>query len=379
MSDALMHTIRQLYADVSSCAAGGVNLDMLREFVGAEHVVMTRVRGDMPDWRACGHFGPVDGHVELAQWMTLADHEALASRSVPGRPLRTSAFLSASQMRRSSLYQDVLRPLNGGLAALVYSRNATGWTGISYCRSLARGHDFDNEELAAIQALAPDIDNIEAVQARLQQAQVQADAAHDMLHLATQAIILLDAGARPVFLNRSAERLLAAAGDGLRLDARGIRARTAPDDRRLQHAIRTALRLSPESRGPLQREDLGSALPLTVHRPPPRRPWILSVVPASCLSARAMQGGAQVAVLIHNPDDAGLISASRLMDAYGLTRREAQLSALLGQGEDLAAAAARLALSAGTARQYLKQIFRKVGVQRQAELVRVLIGSFPRA
>ncbi|MFS2053586.1 LuxR C-terminal-related transcriptional regulator [Variovorax sp. CT11-76] len=81
--------------------------------------------------------------------------------------------------------------------------------------------------------------------------------------------------------------------------------------------------------------------------------------------------------MVHNAGTDGTIAAARLVEAYGLTAREAELAVLLGKGEDLAGAAVQMALSAGTARQYLKQIFAKLGVQRQAELVRLLVASFP--
>ncbi|MGQ2995809.1 MAG: helix-turn-helix transcriptional regulator, partial [Variovorax sp.] len=146
-----------------------------------------------------------------------------------------------------------------------------------------------------------------------------------------------------------------------------------------QQAVRLAAELAPESRRAALSDGAVAAqgLPVTIRRALPLRPLILSIVPAASLSAQAEFGSARVAVMVHNAGTDGTIATARLVEAYGLTAREAELAVLLGKGEDLAGAAGLMALSAGTARQYLKQIFAKLGVQRQAELVRLLVASFP--
>jgi DNA-binding CsgD family transcriptional regulator len=378
-STALADAVRRLYAEVAAPGAGGIDLNVLRECIGAEHVVMTSMHDGDTEWRACTQFGQVEER-ELGQWLTMADHESLVRLTASGLPVRTSTFLSRRAMASTELYQEVLRPLNGGLAAVSYWREHDGWRGLSYCRSLESGHDFREDELASIQALVPHLRTIEQLHAQLRQrTRASVDAAHDMLNLAPQAVLLLDAAGRVVFLNRSASALLAQPGCGLRADREGLRARDGAEDRRLQQAVRLAAELAPESRRAALSDGAVAAqgLPVTIRRALPLRPLILSIVPAASLSAQAEFGSARVAVMVHNAGTDGTIAAARLVEAYGLTAREAELAVLLGKGEDLAGAAGLMALSAGTARQYLKQIFAKLGVQRQAELVRLLVASFP--
>lgn len=54
-------------------------------------------------------------------------------------------------------------------------------------------------------------------------------------------------------------------------------------------------------------------------------------------------------------------------------RREAELALALKRGQPLSVCAVTLGITEGTARQYLKSIFLKTGVQRQAELVKLLL------
>lgn len=61
-----------------------------------------------------------------------------------------------------------------------------------------------------------------------------------------------------------------------------------------------------------------------------------------------------------------------ISDAFGLTRREAQLAARLAAGLSLGEAASDLHLTQGTARNHLKSIFAKTGTNRQGELIALL-------
>ena len=68
-------------------------------------------------------------------------------------------------------------------------------------------------------------------------------------------------------------------------------------------------------------------------------------------------------------------SPQRLRQLFTLTHREAALTIVLARGLTVAEAAADLGLSPQTARAYLRQIFEKVGVTRQADLIRRIHAS----
>ena len=63
--------------------------------------------------------------------------------------------------------------------------------------------------------------------------------------------------------------------------------------------------------------------------------------------------------------------------SFGLTPSEADLALRLVAGETLQSAAAKLHISYETARTRLKRIFSKTGTCRQAELVVVIVTTFP--
>jgi DNA-binding CsgD family transcriptional regulator len=96
-------------------------------------------------------------------------------------------------------------------------------------------------------------------------------------------------------------------------------------------------------------------------------------VSARRLDARHSAGAPLVALLIEDPVPAPGARASALVAHYGLTPREALLAAMLAEGRDLADAAATMNIAPGTARNYLKAVFRKTGTHRQAALVRLVL------
>lgn len=85
-------------------------------------------------------------------------------------------------------------------------------------------------------------------------------------------------------------------------------------------------------------------------------------------------GTAAVAVVIQASPRAG--SDGRLFDevreAFGLTRREAEIACFLADGWSLSSIAERLRMSPGTVRNHLKQVFEKSGARRQGELIALL-------
>ncbi len=69
------------------------------------------------------------------------------------------------------------------------------------------------------------------------------------------------------------------------------------------------------------------------------------------------------------------VSMSALQTLFGLTQAEARLTSLLASGESLSQAAEQSYISKNTAKVQLKSIFTKVGVSRQAELIKRIFTS----
>ena len=83
----------------------------------------------------------------------------------------------------------------------------------------------------------------------------------------------------------------------------------------------------------------------------------------------------RVAIFIKEPDSPALVDAAAVAEAFQLTARESEITALLGSGLDLTEIFGTLAISRGTAAFHLNRIFDKTGVRSQAKLVSLLGGN----
>ena len=83
--------------------------------------------------------------------------------------------------------------------------------------------------------------------------------------------------------------------------------------------------------------------------------------------------GAKVAVFLTDPNLQQPISVDNLVSVYGLTPSEAQVAITLANGHNIDEIAKTSNHSAHTIRSQLKSVFRKTGVSRQSELIKLLL------
>lgn len=181
------------------------------------------------------------------------------------------------------------------------------------------------------------------------------------------AVLLLDGQKRVVYANSRAETVRAAR-DGIDWSGEGISAQRRQDDETLQSLIAGAL--SPVS--------MNGALGGVTHveRPSGKRPYAVVVSATSGKYPALAVLRPAICVMITDPALEYILPNYRLQAAFGLTDAEARLAALLGAGEDLRTAAAKLAITYGTARTRLTEIFEKTQTRRQGELIKLLLTTF---
>ncbi|WP_420417882.1 DNA-binding response regulator [Pacificispira sp.] len=181
------------------------------------------------------------------------------------------------------------------------------------------------------------------------------------LDLIRHGVIVAGPDGHVLFANQSAGRLLS--GDaGLSLDAHGIcRAWRMEDTERLHTAMARALAE-------------GETSALTLEQPEADMPIRVTVVPHP---DSGTTGARRVCLFLFAENDAQAPPAKLLMQMFGLTVSESRLAAAMARGLSLEEAAETCGVTKASARSYLKNIFAKLGVSRQAELVRTILVSLP--
>jgi len=173
------------------------------------------------------------------------------------------------------------------------------------------------------------------------------------------ALLLVDRGGRPIFINRRAAQILAQ-HDGLALTPSGLATDSAQKTRSLRAAITGAAARAHSS--------LAHSLTLRVPvaRPSSRPPWLVSILPIGRDGMDAAAGCAAIAITAF--DARTRIDPTGAADYFLLTPREADVAALLATGCSSREAARVLHIRIGTVRTHLKSLFEKTGARSQTAL-----------
>jgi DNA-binding CsgD family transcriptional regulator/PAS domain-containing protein len=364
--DRILSSVIQKMYSAATAPGDTAAADAIRRYVGAEHVVLFEAAGEARSWRACSNIGA--GH--RAKIDAITEDQTLLGGIAgveTGQMVLQSSLFDNEQMRRTPIYQECIRPLEGGLSALMLWRGPQGFASVHLCRSLERGVDFGADDMARLAALAPHIRISESLRGHAAAADRELAAMASALDAAPMGIAALDRSGAVMFANAQASRLLDPR-HGLMLEGRRVRCVAPRPAERLARAIAAVLGLG---MAPLDAAAL-SRLDVSVPRREPMAPLTVSVSPPSALASANLSGVGAV-LLIRDPQLSPGVSEAELAVVYDLTRREAQLSARLAGGDSLTAAALHLGVTPGTARQYLKRVFDKTGVHRQPDLVRLLL------
>ncbi|MGO4129338.1 helix-turn-helix transcriptional regulator [Inquilinus sp. YAF38] len=374
----ILRTVQRIYDAAMEPEEWPQCLDAVRDLVGGSHAVFTMNGLDGVQLSTCSRMDARQ-HGDRCDQILHSDFWAEQMQRFPAGAARTqSSLVPVQDYERTDFYQQLIRPIGGGLAAVAVPwRGSSGWSAVRICRPLDE-RDFGAEELNRLQALVPHLAKAGKLNRRLAGIDPRATGALAAIDALGLGLILLNRHGRPVYRSERAEAVIAER-DGLLADAYGLATTLPAQTRALHQAIAAAMLLAggPDTADDALSHAAAVMLRIPVSRRPPNGPLILTVIPAPTPDRGTVPGepGA-VAVLISDPDRRCRIDTAGLAGAYGLTRRESDLAALIASGLGPAEAAESLGISVGTARHYLKQVFEKTETHRQAELVRLLLHSF---
>lgn len=278
----------------------------------------------------------------------------------PGSVFDRAAFGDDHQFARTTFFNHVIRP-EGRFHCMI----ATPWVTSRHRFHLVVGRprrraEFGEGDRRLLHLMLPQVTSILRLEADLATATGVARQAQDGLDLWPAPFLIVDGDAVPRFANAAARHWLAR-GDVVRLDRRGcLTLASAAQTDRLRRALAAVARNGAEQS--LVSDAGGGHMPV-------------------CVSLKRMTDGlsdegcrVDIGVLIH-ADESETLGASDHRVAlvarqHGLTPREAALLHRLVAGDTLKRAARHLDVSYNTCRSYLRQIFDKLAIHRQSDLVR---------
>lgn len=182
------------------------------------------------------------------------------------------------------------------------------------------------------------------------------------LDSAPLGVIFLDAEGRPVRSNRRAGELLQAAPT-LALTGDRLTAYHPVDDERLQRLIKDAI------------EGTETPAGLWLRGPEARSALHVEVSPMNTdgVPGRRDIDGVRAVTWLSRPLPVPVPTPQAIRDRYGLTPAEAELLAHLVAGRSVTETAHLRGVARETVRGQIKRAMKKLGVSRQADLVRLLL------
>jgi len=226
---------------------------------------------------------------------------------------------------------------------------------------------FRARERRLLEALTPHLRRAIEFSARLNRMTSERDVYAGAVSQLSVASIILDEQGRMLTTN-DVGRALLDQNEGLSLRDGRLHVEGREFNKELQEALATIIRAQQQGETSLVRA-------MRVPRPAGRSDLGLVIRPVPASQWSAGQSSPSVAVFISDPDLQESTSRQVLGELFALTPAEANLATLLARGLSLAQVSDAQNISQHTARAQLKSIFAKMGVSRQAELVRLVLKS----
>ena len=226
------------------------------------------------------------------------------------------------------------------------------------------GNGWGSAQIAMIQGLLPHIRQFVRVRHALSGAKVLGATLSSLLDNPRLGIIHLDWRGRIGEANDSARELLRH-GDGLH-DRDGFLGTWLPDDHaRLERLVRRALVAS------------GGQVPaggsMVVRRAPSLLPLSLHIAPVGAHQTDFGRWPVAALVLVVDPSNRPRVDAGLVAEALGLTPAQSEVAALLAAGSSVRDIAEATGRKENAVHKHLKQTYKRLGISRQAELVRLVL------
>jgi|GEM_PF-7078193 len=299
----------------------------------------------------------------------------------------SQTLISYAELQRTEVYAEYQKPFDIG--PMMWARlpaESGSHSSVSLVRADGAEY-FSEENLRFLHALAPHLRQAFHLNRTLQEMRVSnAILSHAAQGDAPIAICLMRQDGTVLNITEDAEKILAR-HDGIWVEKGRLRIADPSEQAVLEALIATAAQTGANGgTGYLNRQTAqaagqqcitswtsGAGGTLLVSRTPPRGPLQLLITPF-CPGTLLNEPQATALVRISDPNAAPRSRAAILKALYKLTPTEARIADLLLQGLETREISHAVGNTLESVRFNIKQIFAKTGTNRQAQLVRLMLG-----
>ena len=285
----------------------------------------------------------------------------------PGDIFTLDEVIAHEDLVKSEFYEKLIRPYGIEYQLGMYFSEPGGWECNIGLMNSVRSRNFGAAEKAFFLAFRPHLERALEMYARIKRNEAEKEILEQTFDRLTIGTIILDGRGRLIDANEAARRI-AGETEAVSFAAGAVALSHADSNAKLQRTIREALAWREQGHtypfvAALRVEcTIGPALGLLIRATPPSAAYPTDASPA-------------VAIYIADSAQQQLASERLVAQLFGLTPSEAFLATLLANGFTLTEAADKLDVTENTVRNYAKKVFAKTGVNRQADLVRLVLKS----
>ncbi|MCY4076509.1 MAG: LuxR C-terminal-related transcriptional regulator [Acidobacteria bacterium] len=285
-------------------------------------------------------------------------------RELPDAQVTPNSALFTDRERKTSAVFNEVMSRNGTRDGLnVRLEGPDGWRIVWATADPVEGAGWSAFQVGAVERFLPHLRQFARVRQAVVDARVQGASAVEMLGSRRTGVIQLDRRGRVAAANDAALELLRRE-DGLSDGDGFLRAVVPAEDAELSRLLAQAL---PFAGG------VGASGSMLVSRPRTRTRLELHVSPVDPGRPEERSSRMGALALVVDPARRGAIDVGRVAAILGLTPAESAVAVSLAQGSTIRDIAASTGRSVTTVRWHFRQICAKLGISRQAELVRVVM------
>ena len=284
-------------------------------------------------------------------------------RQLPdSRLVHVSSLFTEEEMKSSPVYNEAVVHCDARDSLNVRLDGPNGSRIVWTMADPVEGEGWSTWRVETLERLLPHLRQFVRVRHALLDAGALGSSLAALLENTGFGVIELDRRAGVVAANDRARAILRK-GDALCDRDGGLHARL-PDDDALQSLLSRAL---PPFGGQ------GTSGSMLLNRAQSARPLVLHVSPVNHTSEDARASRVGALALLVDPMDRALVEPELVQSVLGLRPAESHLAVSLTQGKSIRDIAVETGRSEGTLRWHIKNIFTRLGITRQIDLVRLVL------
>lgn len=277
----------------------------------------------------------------------------------------THHYMANNEYEKMEYYQDFVRPqkIHYGLGGIIkINKNTSAYLALN--RSKEK-QGFQNEHLNNLQYLTPHIQKALLINEKTRHIEFENNLLTDTINQINSPLLLVNKKGKILFINVLAEKIIEQQ-TGMLIINNHIIIQSSKDNNKLQQLIYQAA--SESTRGSFQQGG-------TLKYVDPVNQEVISLLISPINPNKSnidTQEYESALILLNTNQQQSFLSSQLLVTQYKLTKAEARLALHLYQGLTLKQISEKFCLSINTIKTQLRSCFRKLGVSRQAELIRAI-------